>query len=69
MLGIKFESYESEAQILNPFKGFAEEAHIVEVRKDPLLGDKSVYNPALKDKVKFFFGECDAGTDRKIGSG
>lgn len=61
MSGIKFESYESEAHILNPFNGFSEETHIVEVRKDPLLGDSSVYNPALRKKVKFFFGECDAG--------
>ena len=66
MSGIKFESYESESHILNPFKGFTEETHIVEVRKDPLLGDKSVYNPALKDKVKFFFAECDAGLIEKL---
>ena len=30
------------------------------------LGDKSVYNRALKDKVKFFFGECDAGLIEKL---
>ncbi len=59
MPGIIFESSESKAVFLNPFRGFAEETQIVEVRKDPLLGDKSVYNPALRDKVKFFFGDCD----------
>lgn len=59
MSSIKFESYRSEETILNPLKGFAEETHIVEVRKDPLLGDKSVYNRTLQDKAKFFFGECD----------
>ena len=63
---IKFVSYESETQILNPFTGFAEETHIVEVRTDPLLGDKSVYNSALKDKVKFFFGECDTVLIEKL---
>ena len=66
MPGIKFESYESEVHILNPFNGFTEETHIVEVRKDPLLGDKSVYNPVFKNKVKFFFGECDAGLIEKL---
>ncbi len=63
---IKFDSYKSDAQILSPFNGFSEETHIVEVRQDPLLGDKSVYNPALKHKVKFFFGECDNGLIKKL---
>jgi len=66
MSGIRFDSSEVKATLLNPFNGFAEETHTVEVRKDPLLGGQSVYNPRLKDKVKFFFGDCDAGLIDKL---
>ena len=38
----------------------------MEVRRDPLLGDISVYNPCLKDKVKFFFGDSDSGLVEKL---
>jgi len=60
MAKIKFESFHSDTIILNPFKGFNEEVQRIEIRKDPLMGNTSVYNSGLKDKVKFFFGECDA---------
>jgi UDPglucose--hexose-1-phosphate uridylyltransferase len=56
---IAFERRVSSFRILNPFNAFAEEEHSVEVRKDPLLGDTSVYNPYLKDKAKIFFGQND----------
>jgi galactose-1-phosphate uridylyltransferase len=56
---ITFERHPSTFRILNPFNHFAEEEHRVEVRKDPLLGDTSVYNPYLKDKAKVFFGQND----------
>jgi galactose-1-phosphate uridylyltransferase len=56
---IKFESHESDVKLLNPFKDFEEDVQKVEVRRDPLLGDISVYNPYLKDKVKFFFRDND----------
>ena len=59
MAKIQFESFTSDLTILNPFKDFSEELHRVEIRKDPLLGNTSVYNPRLRDKVKFFFGDCD----------
>ena len=59
MSKIKFENFDTELTLLNPFRDFSEESHTVKVRKDPLLGDISVYNPRLKDKVKFFFGDCD----------
>ena len=69
MSKIKFETIQSDFKILNPFKNFAEESHLVEVRRDPLLGDTSVYNPFLKDKAKSFFGECDAELVRKLVEG
>ena len=59
MGGISFERFESEARFHNPLSNFAEEVHRLEVRRDPLLGDTSVYNPYLKDKAKAFFGEND----------
>jgi UDPglucose--hexose-1-phosphate uridylyltransferase len=66
MAGIRFESSESKVTFLNPLNGFAEETHTVEVRKDPLLGGKSIYNPAVRNKVKFFFGDCDVGLIDKM---
>lgn len=66
MAAIQFERYGSNFRILNPFNNFAEEEHRVEVRKDPLLGDTSVYNPYLKDKAKAFFGENDPGLIERL---
>ncbi len=66
MSKIKFETITSDFRILNPFKNFAEESHLVEVRRDPLLGDTSVYNPVFKNKAKSFFGECDAELVRTL---
>lgn len=66
MSKIRFEISETDLTLLNPFKDFSEEVHTVEVRRDPLLGDISVYNPCLKDKVKFFFGDNDSGLVEKL---
>lgn len=59
MGNIEFETFESTFTILNPFNDFAEEVHRVEIRRDPLLRDTSVYNPFLQDKAKAFFGGND----------
>ena len=59
MAKIIFETVQSTFKILNPQNNFAEEVYQVEVRKDPLLGDRSVYNPFLRDKAKAFFGGND----------
>jgi galactose-1-phosphate uridylyltransferase len=56
---ITFESLESDVRFLNPMKEFAEDVQILQIRKDPLLGDTSVFNPELKDKAQIFFGSCD----------
>ena len=32
---------------------------MLQIHKDPLLGDTSVFNPELKDKAQIFFGKCD----------
>jgi galactose-1-phosphate uridylyltransferase len=69
MAKISFDRIVSEFTVLNPFNNFQEEPHRVEVRKDPLLGDVSIYNPYLKDKAKFFFGENDYTLIRTLAEG
>jgi galactose-1-phosphate uridylyltransferase len=59
MADIRFDKSESILGFLNPFKNFERESYPVEVRRDPLLGTTSVYNPTLRDKAKAFFGEND----------
>jgi galactose-1-phosphate uridylyltransferase len=66
MSGIVFESLSSDFTIKNPYKDYSEEQHRVEIRKDPLLGDTSIYNPFLKDKARFFFGDNDPELIRKL---
>jgi galactose-1-phosphate uridylyltransferase len=66
MGNIQFERFESTFTILNPFNDFAEEEHRVEIRRDPLLRDTSVYNPFLKDKAKAFFGKNDPDLLQKL---
>jgi UDPglucose--hexose-1-phosphate uridylyltransferase len=56
---IVFESIESDVRFLNPMKEFAPDVQTLQIRKDPLLGDTSVFNPELKDKAQIFFGKCD----------
>lgn len=59
MGAIQFEKFDSTFTILNPLREFAEEEHRIEVRRDPLLRDTSIYNPYLEDKAKAFFGAND----------
>jgi UDPglucose--hexose-1-phosphate uridylyltransferase len=59
MPGIRFESVEDTLEILNPLRQFQREQQRVELRRDPLLGSVSVYNPALKGKAQVFFGAID----------
>ncbi len=66
MANINFDRFESTLRVLNPFNNFVEEEHRVEVRKDPLLHDTSIYNPYLKDKAKAFFGQNDEDLIRKL---
>ncbi len=66
MAAISFESVASTFTILSPQNNFAAEIHQVEVRKDPLLRDTSVYNPFLKDKAKAFFGDTDQDLIRRL---
>ena len=56
---ISFDSITSDVRFLNPMKEFAEDVQTLQIRRDPLLGDTSVFNPELKDKAQIFFGKCD----------
>ena len=66
MAAIHFESIASTFTIRNPQKGFLEDVYEVEVRRDPLLGDTSVYNPLLRDKAKTFFGDSDPALIKRL---
>jgi galactose-1-phosphate uridylyltransferase len=59
MSEIRFEVHEETLELLNPTTGFQPERQRVQVRKDPLLGHTSVYNPALRDKAGILFGDID----------
>jgi galactose-1-phosphate uridylyltransferase len=56
---IIFDTIASDVRFLNPMKDFAEDIQTLQIRRDPLLGDTSVFNPELKDKAQIFFGKCD----------
>ena len=66
MSKIAFDSVERTFTILNPQADFKEETHCVVVRRDPLLGDTSVYNPFLENKARAFFGENDVALIEKL---
>jgi len=66
MAVLEFEHSVDSFEILNPLNEFTRETQRVEVRKDPLLGHVSVYNPLLRDKVKTFIGEVDRELVRKL---
>src|SRR5271169_269111 len=66
MSEIRFERSGSSVEILNPLKDFNGDIQNIEFRKDPLLGHTSVYNPYLKEKVKFFFGDNDPELVNKL---
>lgn len=61
MESIAFGIVNSTCTIMNPQNNFEEAKHRIEVRMDPLLGDRSVYNPFLRDKANAFFGSNDPG--------
>ncbi|NPA49400.1 MAG: hypothetical protein GXO20_05410 [Thermodesulfobacteria bacterium] len=50
----------------NPLNNFAPESQEVEIRFDPLLDHFAVFNPALEDKVRLFFGKHDWSLVEKV---
>jgi len=66
MARISFDSTASDVRFLNPMKEFAPDVQTLQIRRDPLLGDTSVFNPELKDKAQIFFGSCDQDLIKRL---
>ncbi len=56
---IKLIKHIQESVIHNPMMGNQLDTHTLEIRKDPLTGAQSVFNPRLEDKVAMFYGKSD----------
>lgn len=59
MAEIRFQSREETLELLNPLKGFQRDSQRLQVRKDPLLGHTSIYNPLIEQGLKIFVGDPD----------
>jgi galactose-1-phosphate uridylyltransferase len=59
MKKIRFEKHLQRSDFHNPMLGNNLDTQEMEIRKDPLTGHQSVFNPRLEDKVAFFFGPSD----------
>ncbi len=56
---IRFERHMQKSTLHNPMMGFELDTQDLEIRKDPLTGRQSVFNPRLEDKGIAFFGKTD----------
>ncbi|MFW9814963.1 MAG: hypothetical protein ACFFEW_03505 [Candidatus Thorarchaeota archaeon] len=56
---IKLERYKESAVILNPLLNFDSDTHDIEVRRDPLLGSKSLIGLRLVEKYETLVGYTD----------
>ena len=57
--GIRFEKHVQRSTFHNPMKGNELDTQEMEIRRDPLTGFQSVFNPGLEDKAAVFFGPTD----------
>jgi UDPglucose--hexose-1-phosphate uridylyltransferase len=57
--GIRFERHVQKSTFHNPMRGNELDTQEIEIRRDPLTGHQSVFNPVLEDKVAVFFGPSD----------
>lgn len=56
---IRFEKHFQKSSFHNPMLGGELDTQKLEIRRDPLTGRQSVFNPGLEDKAAFFFGQTD----------
>jgi UDPglucose--hexose-1-phosphate uridylyltransferase len=56
---IRFENHIQRSTFHNPLLGNRLDTQQMEIRKDPLTGRQSVFNPSLEDKATLFFGASD----------
>lgn len=57
--GIEFVKHTQKSVIYNPMMNNALDTQALEIRRDPLTGAQSVFNPRLEDKVAMFISGCD----------
>lgn len=63
---IQFIKHTQKSTIYNPLMNNELDTQELEVRKDPLTGAQSVFNPRLEDKVAMFFGKSDPELIEKL---
>jgi len=63
---IRFEKHIQMAAFHNPMKGGRLDTQEIEIRRDPLTGHQSVFNPGLEDKAPMFFRPTDSALIEKI---
>lgn len=56
---IRFEKHFQKSTFRNPLMGNQLDTQELEIRRDPLTGARSIFNPRLEDKVAVFFGPSD----------
>ncbi len=63
---IRFEKHVQRAAFHNPMKGGRLDTQEIEIRRDPLTGHQSVFNPGLEEKAPIFFKPTDRALIEKI---
>jgi len=63
---IRFIKHVQKSTILNPMMNNNLDTQELEIRKDPLTGTQSVFNPRLEDKVAMFYGKSDTALIEKM---
>jgi len=63
---IQFIKHTQKSTIHNPMMNNELDTQALEIRKDPLTGAQSVFNPRLEDKVAMFFGQSDTELIEKL---
>jgi galactose-1-phosphate uridylyltransferase len=56
---VRFERHLQKSTFHNPMLGNSLDTQELEIRRDPLMGYQSVFNPRLEDKVAVVFGPSD----------
>jgi UDPglucose--hexose-1-phosphate uridylyltransferase len=63
---IRFEKHIQKSSFHNPMMNNQIDTQALEIRKDPLTGAQSVFNPRLEDKVAMFYGKSDTALIQKM---
>ena len=63
---IEFDKHIQDSTIHNPMMDNQLDTQSLEIRKDPLTGAQSVFNPRLEDKVSMFYEPSDTALIEKL---